>query len=323
MATVLYTVNDLVTGVRSLADELNTDSVDTSTDILTALNRAQQYGFDVVARKYPEPLLTHQVLTLVGGANEYSIPENAFEDRLLKVEIFIPSGATGTYREVSRISYRDISNYESSIVTNIPIYYCVIGRKIRFVSTPSGTYSARIWYLQEPNKLVLPQGRITHINPAAPYVIVDTLGPDVSTESDDLLSYVNIIDGGTGEVKGTLQVLSIVDNKVSFRTIPQRTTVLGRTVSGALPITIEADDYLSGVEGSCVPPIGSPFTNFLIEYAYAEMTTKLGGDEAGARAVLAKLETQLERMWVGREKQMRVQKKSEKWGTNTRRWWYE
>lgn len=323
MASILYTVTDLIAGVRSLTDELNPDSVSAVQDILTSLNRGQQYGFDILARKYPEPILTHTIMALASGVNEYDIPEDAFEDRLLKVEMYIPSGSSGTYREVPRISYRDISNYESSIQTNIPIYYCVIGRKVRFISTPSGTYSARIWYLREPDKLVMPQGRITHINALANYVIVDQIGSDVTTESDQLGSYANLIDGQTGIVKATLQIQNITDDKVSFRSVPQRASVLNRTVVGSLPLDLSQDDYLTTIEGTCVPQVGSPITNFLIEYAVAEMTGKLGGDRGSEEAVLAKFETQVERMWVGREKQMRVQKRSEKWGTNTRRWWYE
>lgn len=323
MARLLFTVDDMVSGVRSLIDELNQDSVDTVSDILPSLNRAQQYGFDIMARKYPEPILTHQVLTLVSGTAEYTIPEDAFEDRLLKVEMLIPTGTSATYREVARISYRDISNYESSIITNIPIYYCVVGRTIRFVSTPSGTYSARIWYLREPEKLVLQQGRITHINSGANYVIVDQAGDGLSSESDQLGSYVNLIDGQTGIVKDTLQIQNITDNKVSFRTVPQRTSVLNRTVVGALSADLSQDDYLATIDGTCVAISGQPMVNFLIEYATAEMIGKLGGDRATEETILKKFETQVERAWVGREKQMRVQKRSEKWGTNTRRWWYE
>lgn len=323
MARLLYTVDDLVSGVRSLLDELNQDSVNTTSDIIPSLNRGQQFGFDILARKYPEPILAHAVMTLSPGVNEYSIPEDAFEDRLLKVEMQIPSGTSATFREVNRISYRDISNYESSIVTNIPIYYCVIGRTIRFVSTPSGTYNARIWYLREPEALVLPQGRITHINSGARYVIVDAVGADLTSEVDQLGSYTNLIDGQTGQVKATLQIQNISEDKISFRSVPSRSTVMNRTIVGNLPSDLQQDDYLAAIQGTCVPTTGQPMSNFLVEWAVAEMTAKLGGDRIAEEEILKKFEQQVERAWVGREKQMRIQKRSEKWGTNTRRWWYE
>lgn len=323
MARLMYTTDDLVSGVRSLLDELNQDSVSTVDDILPSLNRALTFGFDILARKYPEPVLTHTVLALQSGVQEYDIPENCFEDRLLKVEIQVASGTSATFREIPRISYRDLSNYESSIVSNIPIYHCVIGRKIRFVSTPSGTYPARIWYMREPEKMVLQQGRITHLSVPGRYVIVDTAGADLSTETDQLASYVNLIDGQTGEVRVTLQIQSIVEDKVSFRVSPLRATVLGRTVASEIPATVGEDDYICSITGSCVALSGAPLSNFMIEYTVAEMTGKLGGDRNLEEQVLDKFEKQLERSWVGRERQMRVQKRSEKWGTNTRRWWYE
>lgn len=323
MGRLTYTTDDLVVGVRSLLDESNQDSVDTVTDILPSLNRALQYGMDILARKYPEPLLKHSTLVLVAGQAEYSIPEDCFEDRLLKVEIAIPGGGGATYRKVERISYRDISDYESSITTNLPIYYCVIGRNIRLLSTPSGTYSARVWYLTEPEQLVLPQGRLTHIGSNLQYVVLDTAGESLSTESDQLASYVNLINGQTGQVRATLQISSVVEDKITFRTVPLRTSVLGRTVTGVLPLDTRQDDYLCSVVGSCIPAPASPLGNFLIEYCVAEMTGKLGGDRTTEEQILDKFEKQLERIWVGRERQMRVQKKSEKWGTPVRRWWYE
>lgn len=326
MARLLYTTTDLVAGVRSLLDEFNQDSVDTILDILPSLNRAMQYGMDTLARKYPEPMLMHAPLVLIGGQAEYPIPEDCFEDRILKVEITIPSGQGGTgatYRKVERISYRDISDYESSVTTNLPIYYAVIGRNIRLMSTPSGTFPARIWYLREPETLVLPQGTVTHINVPAGYLVVDVAGSDLSTESDQLASYVNIIDGQTGEIRATMQIANIVDNKISLRSSPLRTTVLGRTVTGTLPTTLENDDYICSIAGTCIAYPSSPLGNFLIEFTVAEMIGKLGGDRTAEEAILDKFEKQLERIWVGREKQMRIQKKSDKWGTPVRRWWYE
>jgi hypothetical protein len=40
-------------------------------------------------------------------------------------------------------------------------------------------------------------------------------------------------------------------------------------------------------------------------------------------SILDKFEKQVERVWVGQEKHMRVQKRSSNWGVPTRRWYYE
>lgn len=325
MPSILYTVDNLVSEVRNQVDEQNVDSVSTDGDILPSLNRGQLYGFDILARKYPEPLLQHTVLDLVGGTQEYDIPEDIFEDRILKLEIQIPSGnGNPTFREVQRISYRDISLYESSSPSNVPLYYCIIGRKIRFINTPTGTYDARMWSLRNPERLVLPQGRVTIVNTAGNYLIVDSAGDSLTTESDQLGSYVNVIDGQTGEIKGSLQIQILSDNRVTFRSSPQRDIVLNREITGDLAdVDVAQDDYLAPIDGTCVPYFGQPLTNFLVQFAVAEITRKLGGQADTEEKILEKFERQVEKIWVGREQGLRVKKRSQQWGLPYRRWEFE
>jgi hypothetical protein len=322
MPSLNYTVEEVVSEVRQQLDEQNRDSVDDSLDILPTLNRAQIYAFDILARRYPEPILQHTVLTLTGGTQEYTIPEGVFEDRVLKLEIEIPSGGSGssTYHEIQRISYRDISNYESSSTTPVPEYYCIVGRKIRLIGTPNGSYSARMWSLRNPEKLVLPQGRITIVNSASNYVILDSTGSSLTTVTDSLGSYVNVVDGQTGEIRGSLQIQILANNKVTFRSSPTRTTVLNRPITGDLDtVEVSQDDYLAPIEGTCVPYFGQPTTNFLIQFAVAELTRKLGGESEKEEAILDKFEKQVGRTWAGREVSLRIRKRSQKWGTPIRR----
>lgn len=324
MSRILYTVDNLVAEIRSQIDEQNRDSVDTTTDILPVLNRGKDYAFDILARKYPEPILQHDTLVLVGGQEEYDIPEDIFEDRVQKMEISIPSGNAGSsYREVQRISYRDISTYESTGRSAVPFYYCIVGNKIRFVPTPSGTYNARMWSLRNPETLVLPQGRITIVNTAQNYLIVDQIGSALTTETDQFGSYVNIIDGQSGAIKGTLQIQILNSNKLVFRTTPTRSTVLNRDISAMANVVINQDDYICGIEGTCVPYYGRPTSNFLIEFSVAEITRKLGGNSDQEEKVLDKFEKQLERTWSRRETSLRIKRKNRFWGPSLRRlWWY-
>lgn len=327
MSSLLYTVDNLIAEVRSQIDEQNQDSVDTATDILPTLNRAQDYAFDILARKYQEPILAYSTLIVNGTDIEYDIPEDVFEDRIQKLEIIIPaSGAQASYREIQRISYRDISNYESSSKSNTPYYYCIIGRKIRLVPGPTGTYNIRMWYLRNPETLVQPQGRLTVVNTTSNYIVVDSAGSSLTTEADQLGSYVNIIDGQTGVIKGTFQIQILASNKITLRSTPTRSTVLNRTVSGSLldadsqPI-VALDDYVSPVQGTCVPYYGKPTCNFLVQYAAAELIRKLGGAADTEEKVLDKFEKQVEKTWAGREIQLRVKKKSSTWGNPINRWW--
>ena len=170
----------------------------------------------------------------------------------------------------------------------------------------------------------MPQGRVTVINSSLNYIIVDEASGDLTTESDRLASYVNVIDGQTGEIKGSLQIQSIVDNKITFKAHPTRTSVFNRDISTSLQgIEIQQDDYICAIDGICVPYFGRPTSNFLIQYAVAEITRKLGGSAETEENILKKFEQQVERTWAGRQQELRVKKKSNVWGTNTRRyWWY-
>lgn len=320
MARVYYNVDDMVSDIRSSINEENQDAINTTTDILPAMNRAQEYAFDIYARRYPEPLLAHASLSLVDGQNEYPLPENIFEDRLLKLEVQVPgsNGTSNRYYEIPRVSYRDISMYEVTSKTPTPYAYCLFGRTIRILPNTTATYSCRLWYVREPERLVTNQGRITVVNAASNYMIVDSAGSDLSTLVDSLSSYINVVDAQTGEIKQSFQIANITNNKIQIRTTPTRSTVLNRTISTSIDTTltnpVAADDRICLVQGVCVPFFGSPTSNFIIQYTVAELTRRLGGDVASEEEILAKFEQQVERAWVGRESDVRVQRLSRAWG---------
>jgi hypothetical protein len=137
---------------------------------------------------------------------------------------------------------------------------------------------------------------------------------------------VNVVDGQTGVVKKTLQISNITEGKITFRSSPLRSSVLGRTISGSFTADeIGLDDYLSYVGGICVPYYGKPTVNFLIQFAVGQLRgQRLGGGNASEEQVLLDtFEKQVERTWVGREHQMRIQKRSSQWGIPARRWFWE
>lgn len=312
------TVDMLLSDVRSMLDEENTENVSDDSDLLPALNRAQDYAANILSRHYESPMLTRADVTLSSSEQEYSIPEDAFEERLEKVEVYINQ----TYYPLKRIDYRDISLYETPTKINVPYYYCVIGNKYRLIPGPTGTYPARIWYLKDPDPLVQVQGRITRTDSSGGFVYVDNVGSSLTTESDELDSFVNVIDGQSGEVKQTLQIKSISSNKITFKTVIDggRTSVYGRTISTSLSSEVAIDDYLCSAKGTCVPFFQKPFSNFMIQYAVAEITRKLGGPADIELRVLKELEEQVERSWVGREQSLRVKKRSRNWFAPSRRY---
>jgi len=124
-------------------------------------------------------------------------------------------------------------------------------------------------------------------------------------------------------------VKSINGNRITFKSTPTSTTRLGRTIATDMTmltdpdadpstqdasITVDQDDYICNVRGSCVVTFARPVTNFLIQYAVAEMTRKLGGPADMEERVLKKFEDQVEHSWVGREQKLRVNKRSRHWG---------
>lgn len=332
----IITVDDLVNDVRNQLDEHNTLSVGDETDILPALNRAQRYAANILTRHYEPPMLKHVILTPVSGQAEYPIPQDCLEERLEKVELNINS----LYYPLQRVSYREMSQYETNTSRPAPDYYTVVGRNMRILPKPSGTYPLRLWYLAEPPKLVPVWGRITRVDTATMSVIAadqvlqteDEQG--MTTQVDELNSYVNVIDAETGIRKATLQIRNISGSQITFKTVPTRSTVQTLTVDTSMTtlsvntdvnndgsdVSIEVDDYLCAVEGSCVPFFKNPFSNFLIQYAIAELRRKLGGDSESERTVLKDLETQVERSWVGRENTLRVVRSSNKWNNSGRRY---
>lgn len=321
MARKLYTVKELADSVRSRIDELNRDTIDDARDILPALNRALEYAVDIYARQYPDPYITSSTIPLVQGTTDYALPEDAYEDRVVKVDLLY--SGTFTYQDLIRISYRDIANYETGTNTTEPYYYAVVGRNVKVVPTPSGDSSLRIWYVKNPDELVLPQGRITVVKPSLNYIIVDNVGTDISTESDELANYINIVNARTGEIRGTFQVASVDDGRIYIRTNPtgERTEVLGRPLSTSLAdLGIKPDDYVCLAAGTCVPYLASPTSNFLIQFAVAELSRQLGLNSAEEEQVLEKFEKQVKTTWSGREPTARIKKRSVAFGTTARAW---
>ena len=329
----IITTTDLINDVRSLLDESNTESIQDIADIIPALNRAQNYAANILARHYESPLITKTIVPAVAGQQEYDIPEEAFEQRIEKIEIKIDNN---TYQQLKRIDYRDVTAFDQPVAVSLPYYYAVVGGSFRILPASNSAYPFRVWYMKDPLPFVKEQGRINIVNSAGNYVIVDSVGTDLTTESDQLDSYVNIIDAQSGKRKASFQIQNIIGNKISFKTIPIRTKVLNIDIDTSMTsllvnsaetddaaVTIEPDDFICVIKGSCVPVFKKPFSNFLVQYAVAELTRKLGGPADMEMKVLDMMEKQVQHSWVGREQSLRVQKVSNRWPmSKTRRYYY-
>lgn len=320
MAAVIRLItSELISQVRSQLDESNEAHLDDITDILPALNRAQDTAANLLARHYESPLLAYQSVSLTTDQPEYDIPEDAFEGRLEKVEVLINT----QYYPLKRVDHRDISEFDRSAgSTSIPHAYCIIGNQYRLLPRPTAAYSLRIWYLKDPEPLVMEQGKVISFDSGTRKITVDAIGDDISaTGIEDLSAFVNIINGRTGEVRASLQVQNVNGNIITFKASPDRASVLGKTISNALPSTLAKDDYLTLVHGTCIPVLKKPFSNYIIQYAVAELQRKLGGPADMEQAITEKLEKVVEKSWVGREVSLRVQQVNKHWAQSRRRWY--
>ena len=235
--------------------------------------------------------------------------------RISKVEL----SQSGILYELERQNIRRGTVFRNNITGSRPAFYAVIGRNVQLLPAQGAVSGLTFfaYYVKRPDELRLQQGRVSAVTPAVTGVsdaniIVDTVGSNLST-SDPYLKYVNFIDGKTGEIRGSAEIKSINGTQITFKQSPTRTTVEGLTISGDIPSDLEVDDYITDIHGSCVVFLQQPTSNFLIQYAVAEIRRALGYDTGVERNVLKEFEKQVEHTWAGREANLRVKSTNRIW----------
>jgi hypothetical protein len=118
------------------------------------------------------------------------------------------------------------------------------------------------------------------------------------------------VDKNTGRIKATLQIQSITGKKLLFKQFPVRTSVQDRTVVGEIPATVEPDDYICPVYGSCLSVLRKPLSNYIVAFAEAELRRKLGEQAEFGVALKKELEVAVERSWANRPSSERIQSRS-------------
>jgi hypothetical protein len=313
MADIL-TTQDLIDEVRDQADEYNTANKDDPA-ILRMINRGQRFVTSQLVRTYQEPLLARATL----DTSEYNattgieMPKDAFEDRLEMLWVDTPTSPV----PLNQRTYRQIAAFNNGQSAAVPNLFYIRGRNIVTVPPIQSTYNLLVDYVRDPDKLVLPLGRISAWELENRWVIVRDLDTTaVSTEADALESFVNIIDGLTGLVKCTLQVSNISGDRLTFRSVSTYATVYGRTVTTDLTnITVTSDDYVCPASGTCIPQFGNAFVTYLVEYAVAALGRSLGDAQAAISSGIAdKAQKAAEQQTAGRTNTRRVKNRSKVWG---------
>jgi hypothetical protein len=321
-----FTVNDVVDEVRSLIDEYNTNQVDTTADILPSLRRAQEKAYQTLSRVYYEPIMDYVEITGV-VTQEYKLPENIWEDKILRVEWIHTEGAVQRVSVCQNVPTHSLSVRQSGLTsTAAPELYTLFSRTLRFSGIPNGSRTLRIWKLREIETPVLVLGRITNTDYTTNTVYLTEVSEDFNPEGslDNFDHYVNVIDGQTGEIRSTLQILSWDGtDTLRFKGTADRATVLNRTIAETIDsITVSADDYICHIKGSCVLYFMEVVHGFIVQYSVAELKRKLGYAYDVDQQLIKDFEADLKRAYMGRDSKMKIRHTNPNWLKGTRRRFY-
>ena len=95
--------------------------------------------------------------------------------------------------------------------------------------------------------------------------------------------------------------------------MPTRSEVLGQTISNDIPEGLEIDDFICGIDGSCVMYFSKPLSNMVIQYAVAEIRRSLGYDVGIEERKLDQLENQVSYTFSKRPNNLRVNRRKPRW----------
>jgi hypothetical protein len=318
-----FNVSDLVDEVRSLVDEFNEAQLETERDIVSSLGRSLERAHKTLSMTYPEGLAFY---TDIAGINtrEYTLPEDIFEDKIIRMEWFKAGEETPKVCQNTGLKLfgRFVPSFDSP--TAAPIAHIIYGRKIRFNATPNGIYTLRIWAIRDVERPVLPYGRISGISGNSLFLTEVNENFDPSVASDLLSSYVNVIDGQTGEVKGSLQILNFDGaDTVAFKSSPDRGSVLNRNILTSLTnANAQSDDYLCSIKGSCVLYMFDIVHSYVVQASVAEMKRKLGYAYDVDQKLMDVFLNDIKTTFMGREGKMRINQNNPNWIKGSMRRFY-
>lgn len=321
MALNRYLVDSIIEEVRLICGEDNRSGSISDELVLRLLNSAQEEAAQLLARKYPEPLLTYTDIPLTSEI-DYDIPEDAFEERVLKCEVI--QGNNVAPWPVLRVDYNDdlLAGYSEEQVSSTPEVWFQIGstRSIRVLPKPQPGYTLRMWYAKKPDDLVVSQGKIKALTNATT-IQLDEIGEDITNDQDQDGSHLSVIDGQTGIRKAVLRVAS---TNSTANTVTFASTIASGTVTEIEGITIDVPDfttqkiaigdYVCIAPYTCLPSIRVPLVRYIVQYAIALVQVNLGAEHQVAFQALQKMQQFVEGMDTGKQNIKRVHMKSEALG---------
>lgn len=302
-------VDDLIQEVRDGVDEDDTADL-SDAKILRALNRAQLKLARLAVRKYPALLRREYAETVSTRAVE--VPETAYAWTVN--EVAVRSSGSTAWLPCVRAQGQDLVPWDTAATSAVPSHWDQQGTQVLLYPTPSNT-EVRIRYQLRPPDLVKSQGRITTVGSGQVYL--DAVGDELTTSIAQLKAFVNLVDGTTGVVKGTMQVSAVpatIASPLTFKSSGlDRTTVFGLTVDTAIDADVAVDDYVCIANGTCVPVMFSDYADYLTLAAVIELRRAAGEAVTDEKDQLAALEDDLKAMWAGRAGGKRVTRAANHW----------
>lgn len=298
--------------VRSELDEENISSIEDETDILPMFNRAQTKAYEILARVYPQPVMEEVEFTFSGGERTFELPEHLLGDRLKLAQW---EGINQRRpAEIRFVSAAEFIQYRTDAQRYQPRHAKIVGRTVELSgAVAAGSGTLKVFVVNEPNPLVLPFAKI--LRTSGEKLFITNIDDDYDVTDGDN-EYLNIVDGGTGTIKGTVQILTYNEtDEIEIKTVPDYTTVLDRTVSGSLSnISISRDDYLCNVRGGCVLQFPNVTRNFIMSWAVAKLKrNKLGAPYSEDDKEVKKFEADLRRAYMARPQQTRIRQTNRIW----------
>jgi hypothetical protein len=320
--------DDIINEVRALCDEYDTDQLP-DTDIYASLNRGMEKSTKILSRVYPDPIMQYIEISLP-STREIDLPENIWGDKIIRMEWYDPNNARVIPTECQKVSVRLLAEQSQYLgESQIPLAYAIHGRTIRFCATPSGKRSLRIWNIREIDKLVKTHARITDLDTTNGILylgeVSSSFDPFGTVVQGDWNSYINIVDGQTGIVKGTFQIKSWdeTDTLEIKLASPDRSLVLNRPIDTSLSTTdINADDYICPIQGTCVLYFCDEVHAYIVQYATAECKRRLGYAYDADQNLLREFEIELKKTYQGRSLSLRIVQNNPNWMKGARRQFY-
>jgi hypothetical protein len=273
------TIQDLIDEIRSTIEEENEVQVQDDRDLLPIINSAHEKAFEVLSQVYSDPILTFSTHTL--SEQVWTLPENIFQEKI-RAAVWVDA-SDQKIRDCKKSSIFTHLDKQTTVGSGFyPSSYISLGRRIKFSSVPNGRLM--LFYLKEIDRLVRPIATIDSIS-GTDTILFSDLDPEYDPTLGRLDSYLNIIDGQTGLVKGSVQVKTLGTASLEIKSIPERSRVLNRTISSDLttltdelsqPYTIEGDDYLCSVKGTCVLPYLSLIKSYVKQESIATLKRNQG-----------------------------------------------